>query len=283
MKKEYTERVPQWYNENDKKFDLILSDDIDGLLTTSLLHYVIPNWEVNYFYDFNKLYAIDEIFAKENKSRTRVWCDVSILENEMSFDNHVARIDANDFYNPLAINPNIFTDVTNENYTSKYCGSTALVVWSLYNLPLPKTEEGKMILLAIDSTFRGYYSDRFRPRNKFYLCDVLNMPELYEVQERHTKHDFLQVIAKHEISRKVIYDNENRRIVTELDMQEIGKLLDVELKLPEKKFRQCIAFEQGTCNLAEYDSVKEIHNRIATLAITHRNEAKYSYWLAPQA
>lgn len=176
MEKKYLEKVPDWYKSNEK-FDLVLSDDIDSLASISVIQSIHPNWEVDYFYDFDNIYADNDVYFKENKSATRVWVDVAIVKKEMAFDNHISRKDMEDYTNSLCINPNILANVTNYGYGRKYAGSTALLVWSLYNIPLPTTEEGKMLLLAIDSTFKGFYDSRFKERNRFFLCDVLGLEE----------------------------------------------------------------------------------------------------------
>ena len=62
-----------------------------------------------------------------------------------------------DTWNTDMINLNLMCQVTNDNYTDKYAGSTLLTIWSVYDLPLPETEEGKMLLLCIDSAYKGFY------------------------------------------------------------------------------------------------------------------------------
>ena len=92
MNVEYLSKVPEWYKSNEK-FDLVLSDDIDSLTTVAVVQSVHPNWNVEYFYDFDNIYASTDAYFKENKSRTRVWCDVAFCRNEMAFDNHISRKD----------------------------------------------------------------------------------------------------------------------------------------------------------------------------------------------
>ncbi len=52
MNNEIKEKLPQWYKENSKK-DLILSNDIDSLLSVKLLEKINPEWKLKYFYDFD--------------------------------------------------------------------------------------------------------------------------------------------------------------------------------------------------------------------------------------
>ena len=49
MKEEYLQKVPTWYRDF-TKYDVVLSDDIDGLVSTSALKYA-KNWNVEYFYN----------------------------------------------------------------------------------------------------------------------------------------------------------------------------------------------------------------------------------------
>lgn len=282
MKEKYLDKVPEWYKKKDK-LDLVLSDDIDSLVTVNAIKSVKPNWNVEYFYDFDNIYASNDVYFKEDKATTRVWCDVAVVKEEMAFDNHISRKNIEDYTNPLCINPNILADVTNYAYTNKYAGSTALLVWSLYDLPLPESEEGKMLLLAIDSTFKGYYSNRFRGRNKFFLCDVLDFEELYEVEQRHTASEFYQVISKYELSRKIRYNKDTKLIETGLDLNTIGEILGIELNLPTKEFNHWRSFEQKQGNMCGIKSVKDISKGLVTLAFTFQNVAKYSVVCRPTA
>lgn len=282
MKKEYLEKVPDWYRSNEK-FDLVLSDDIDSLVTVNVVNMVKPSWTVEYFYDFNNIFASDKVYFIEDKSHTRVWCDVAIIKKEMAFDNHISRKNIEDYTNPLCINPNILANVSNSGYTNKYAGSTTLLVWSLYDIPLPETEEGKMLLLAIDSTFKGYYSSRFRGRNRFFLCDVLGFEELYEVEKRHTSNEFYQIISKYGLSKKIKYNNESNCIETGLNLETIGEVLGIEIKLPTKKFLHWRSFEQKQGNMFGIKSVKDLSKNLVTLAFTFQNVAKYSVVCKPVA
>ena len=70
------------------------------------------------------IFLDNELRDRKDKSRTRVWCDVAIIKEEMAFDNHISRKSTEDYTNPLCINPNILANVSNHGYTNKYAGST---------------------------------------------------------------------------------------------------------------------------------------------------------------
>ena len=272
MKEKYLKKVPTWYNSNEK-FETVLSDDVDGLISTSLLKHV-KNWNVEYFYNFSTLYASNNVYNKKEKSVTRVWADVSIVvQNAMTFDNHVNRMNLQDYTNPNAINPNILDDVTNQNYYDKYLGSSALLIWDLYKIPLPKTEEGKMLLLCIDTTFKGFYYDSYKEANRHFLCDVLDMEELYEVLKRHTKSEFYQMIDRYGLTQKIRI-NEYGQLETKLDLELLSRLLEIPVVLPTimmeryKEFENKFSTYYGT-------SIKNIKG-VATLALTGKNKCSYS-------
>lgn len=272
MKERYLQKVPTWYRDF-TKYDVVLSDDIDGLVSTSALKFA-KNWNVEYFYDFNTLYASDNVRSKQNKSATRVWADVSIIcQDAMTFDNHVNRMSLDDYTNPNAINPNILSDITNKNYYDKYLGSTALVIWDLYKIPLPETEEGKMLLLCIDTTFKGFYGKpQYQKANKHFLCDVLDMEELYEVLKRHTQKEFYQMIEKYELSRKIRV-NSDGYLYTNLDLDLLTRLLGIPVELPQIKMNRYASFE-NKYGLFYKDSIKS--KGVATAALTGQNKLSYS-------
>lgn len=274
MKEKFLEKVPVWYRDFDK-YDAVLSDDIDGLISTSALKFA-KNWDIEYFYDFETLYIADEIYFKEDKSVTRVWADVSIvIQNEKTFDNHINRVNLKDYTNPNAINPNILTDITNENYYDKYLGSSALVIWSLYDIPLPESEEGKMLLLAIDTTFKGFYGkQQYKDRNKFYLCDVLGFQELYEVQKRHTSTEFYQLIGRYNLAAKTRLNGEGY-LRTDLDLKILSELLGIPINLPVKHMTEWRHLENKFSSFYGLKSIKDI-SQLVTIAFTGQNKGAYS-------
>ena len=202
MNLDYKENLPEWFREQ-IELDLVLSDDIDSLVSCALLKKA-KDWDIKYFYNFEKCYASK---ALKNGHNERCWVDVAILNGEKAFDNHVSRVSWFDDFNNQMINPNTIINVSSENYIEKYSGSTALLIWSLYDLPLPVTEEGKMVLLTIDSTFLGHYIERYEEQNKFYLCDMFGFEELYEVLERHEKCEFDNIIKKYNLNDTIVISN----------------------------------------------------------------------------
>lgn len=272
----YKEILPKWFEEQTNN-ELVLSDDLDSLVSCAILNKV-KGWKIRYFYDFENLYKSDQV--RHIDTSTRVWVDVAALNGEKAFDNHISMVTLSDLdSNDLMINPNKFCMITNENYTDKYCGSTALLLWSLYDLPLPETEEGKMLLLTIDSTFLGYwhpkFKDKYRDRNKFFLCDVFGLDELYKVQERHTYEEFENVRLKYETTRKIKF--KNRTLHTLLDLDRISAALGVDLNIiADDSFVVWTKYKIVDKQITKETKVSDISADIFSLAFTFRNSVRYS-------
>ena len=276
MNKNYKEILPKWFEEQTNN-ELVLSNDLDSFVSCAVLSKV-KGWKIRYFYDFNNLYKSDKV--KEDKDK-RVWVDVAIMNGEKAFDNHLSYVTMDEVRDSLTINPNNMCWITKDCYTDKYCGSTALLLWSLYDLPLPETEEGKMLLLAIDSTYYGYwspnYKDKFRDRNKYFLCDVFGMEELYKVQERHTYEEFQEIKNKYNINKPITW-GEDGKLHTELDIDVIGEALGIELNVVEDdEFILWTKYKIINNNVYGIKKVSDISKKdIFSLAFTYSNKVRYS-------
>ena len=269
MREEYAQLLPDWYI-GDEEHDLVLSDDIDSLASCAVLN-MVKGWRIKYFYDFNTIYADKTVQKRRNE---RCWVDIATYKGH-AFDNHVSKISLWEDWNKDMINLNQICEVTNDNYTDKYAGSTLLTVWSVYDIPLPKTEEGMMLLLCIDSAYKGFYAPDFRDIQKHYLIDVLGLETLYSVICRHTAEEFEDLIAKYNLRKKIeCWDGE---LCTYLPLDKIGQALGLDLKLPESEFRVCTRLEQIQAKIKDDDCYSDdISPDIKTLAITYKGRVKYS-------
>jgi hypothetical protein len=270
MKEEYAQLLPDWYL-GDEEHDLVLSDDIDSLASCAVLN-MVKGWKVGYFYDFNNIYTMQKDSTKRNR---RCWVDIATFKGH-AFDNHVSLISDWDTWNTDMINLNLMCQVTNDNYTDKYAGSTLLTIWSVYDLPLPETEEGKMLLLCIDSAYKGFYSDRFHDIQKHYLVDVMGLDGLYSVIQRHTKEDFEDLALEYGLHKKITYwDGE---VDTYLPLDKIGQALGIDLNIiPKSEFFLIRRLVQVQTDIKPDDQyVDDISQGIKTLAVVYRNKVKYS-------
>lgn len=247
MNTKYAKLLPDWYL-HEQGLDMVLSNDFDSLLSCSILKKQ-KKWKIKYFWDFETLYIDKSIVQKPEKGNNRVWVDGSVMIPEKSFDNHLSQSEELTRVNPQTINPNQLMGTRNESYREKYSGSTALMIWSLYNLPLPASEKGKMILLCVDSAFLGFYNESFRERHIFYLSEVFGFSELVEVEKRHTKEDFEKLVR--DLKLKSHIDYVNGKLKTALKLKEISRELDIEIALPCLDFQKIGTFKIVRTNLNE--------------------------------
>lgn len=265
MNKEYSSKFPQWYKEDLTNHVSCLSDDLDSLVGCSLLEKV-KGVEIGYFYNFKELYRGTERDVKA------IGVDIA-LENGRTFDNHVTMLNHKDRYNKMSINPNNIDNVSRDNYTDKYALSTALLIWSLYDIELPSTDEGKMVLLSIDSAFLGHYNDKFKPIQNKYLSK-LGFDELIDLQERYSLDEFRAVQRKYRMNSKIVMIKKELR--TTLPLEEISDVLELELILPHNTFLVNNTLEISNESLNKYtgyskDYIENGQTKIFSLALTGKN------------
>mgnify|MGYP006875885472 CR=1 FL=1 len=271
MNNEYINKMPQWWKD-DKYYDLCLSGDMDSILSCAFLT-KIKKWNINYFYSFYKFYKTDNAFNKT------IGIDIDITKGKC-FSNHVTMIGENDDYNNKAININIADKINCSNYFNKYCGSTLLLILSLYKVDITQyTKEAQMILLSVDSTFLGYYSNYKLPKqaHKHYLCDVLGFPELYQLEQKHDVQDFYDIQNKYNIKNGKIWVDENKHLQTDIDLSKLESLFFMPIALPEQEFT-CIREFKNTSLIIPKGKTTLNKDSIFSLAITGRKYISASFY-----
>lgn len=269
MEQKLKERFPSWcFNYEQGQNALILTDDLDSLLGASIEKHVKGN-DINYFYNFNKLYVADSM---DNKKAIGI--DLALHKGK-SWCNHVVRISEDDYVNPQTANINAILNIHRENYTKKYAMSTALLMWSFYDLPLPKTKEGKMILLAIDSGYLGHYDDRYKKVHTEYL-QLLGFPELIDLLNETTKFEFEMLQGKYKTKAKIKLNNEGY-LQTTLPLAELQGFFDFSLELPTQQFILRNQFQDGKGETYTIKSKEQIDKNIISFALTGSKKFKYTY------
>lgn len=271
MKQEYRDKFPKWVNDDNTDYTLCLSNDIDSLLSCIYLKR-IKGYEISHFYDFSTIY-------KRIDSKKVIGVDIA-LHRGRCWDNHVTMLNDNDYYNTDSANLNNICGINRENYFDKYCGSTLLEIISYYNVDISNySEEAKMILLAIDSTYIGYYSQYLQANNanKHYLCDVLQFKDLYELLQNKTRQDFNNIIYKYNLKEN-IYINENGILETELDLAGLSKVFLMPINLPDGEFIERKRFNNLTKQLQQdnFTTCKKKESNLFSLACTGKNFISYS-------
>lgn len=274
MREQNRKEFPKWCGDNEKDYDLILSDDLDSLLSCIILG-KIKGYEINQFYDFNNLYQL-----KETGNET-IGIDLDLVKGK-GWGNHVTKISPHDSYNREMANLNLTENINRMNYTNKYNSNTLLTIMSYYSIPISKlSEEGKAILLCIDSAYYPFYNNSFKFTGEKWLVDILGYDALYELTQRYDKSDFDELQKKYNLKGK-IWINDIGELETDIDLTGVMKALNgLELDLLKGKFTKIRSFETISSDLKDdYKfrlSKREIEKRdIFSFAVTFRHYIKYS-------
>jgi hypothetical protein len=276
MKEEVYSLVPQWLKEAKQgQYSIMVGDDIDSLTTASVLNQVF-GWEINWFYDFHKVYVLD----KDNKL-PRVGCDMALEKGQKTIDNHVTLLHKDDKRNQNSVNMNVMYGIHRGIYTQKYAMSTLMLAWSLLGLPLPETDEGKMIFLSIDSAFLGHFNERFKPIHNEWLRK-LGFEELIDFLDIKQKRDFYNTIDEYGLSKKIYLSEKDGQLKhTGIDFEAIGRLLGIEIQLPEGSFELVQELHRGNCNLNEFQKKSKgkplkKNQDVFSFALTYRDVASFT-------
>lgn len=290
MRKEIKEQLPKWYNDT-KDYGLILTDDLDSLLSCAVIQTIKPNWKIEQIMIFKgnkKRYDRGEdallkdfLGVTDNNIHECIGVDLA-LQHGKCFDNHLSRISSTDAINNEAINFNNIHGITKDNYHKKYCSSTVLLVWSLYDLPKESlSDELMMLLLAIDGTYTGYFNcnGRFAYLTEKCLVEYLDLPEFYECLKRHTREEFEQIKSKYNLDAKVKLHR--GYVETDINIEAINELLakhtNVHISIPTDKFRLHKTFVDIATPFTDLvRSTKEIVENPYCLALTRKNYMNYS-------
>ena len=274
--------LPTWYKDNSPK-DLILSNDIDSLLSVKLLEMIKPNWKLKYFYDFDSgLFAAGE----KSGSKNAVGVDIALDYKELkTFDNHVTSDNGKNI-NPNAINLNNVCGIYSSNYSRKYCCSTALLIYSLFNIPLPKSDVGKALLLAIDSTYYSYFNPLRKKRwdwvnvHKHWLCNVLELNELFEIEQKYKEESFDKLSFINEAKIQLIdeWGDGDYTMYFPLERKDrIEKELEISLDIPADNFRLLKEVKAKSMYLDGRHKSDVLKNQeVFSFAMTAKNHCNYS-------
>lgn len=261
MQRQLKELFPDWCKSYQNR-NITLTDDVDSLLSSSLLN-MVQGYEINYYYNFKGIYVLNP-----NDTRQSIGVDMAIKKG-MTWDNHVVKIFEDDYVNRQSANINSLLGINQSNYTNKFCGSSALQIYSYYDIPLPKTDEGKLYMLSIDSSHLGHYNNRYKEVHNNYL-EMLGYTELIDLLNRTSELRIEYIASNDRLSFK---DNEVSYRKHDKDYAE--KLLGLELILPQGQFQLVQEFKRKS------NKISDIHNPIYykdifSYALTGKNYISYS-------
>lgn len=254
MQKDKRELYPKWINNiNNNKYVSGFTNDMDGLLCSAFAKHHL-GLEVNAFYDFRSMNMIDP-----NDKRELIFFDAALCEGKV-FDNHMTRSDAVSSYNTQSANINNVTDVHLGRYTDKFAMSTLIQLYAIYNIPLPTTLQGKLILLCCDVGFKGYYDSRYKMQFLSYL-KMFNMLELIEVLDMFTQSQMYEFMLMAQMNAQVVRNSDGTLWIeknkshpsarwidfdTGMNLDFFTKHLEYPVELPRGSFKTTESFKTQT-------------------------------------
>jgi hypothetical protein len=250
----------EWYKEiNKENQKLILTDDIDSLVSCSILHNKF-GIEIGGFYDFKNLYYDMGLFFRED---IYIDCDTS---KGKCFGNHYPIMG-----NKQAIN------LTHraEPYYKKYPFSTAILLLHLYDYDFNDFTDNQIRnLLLIDSAYKGYYSNVKKFQNIWIdWAHKVNGEKLVEVAQN-TSEKWWSVKSQELLTSEKIYINGKGSLETKLPL----KIIESEIGIPLIKDFDGLEL-QNIMSFRIQNGYRNInHKRIFSGVYTYRDKVRYSYY-----
>ncbi|MEH6944631.1 hypothetical protein [Bacillus sp. JJ722] len=254
-----------WITKTDVVSDLALGNDLDSLISCNLLQHITGGkWDINYFYDFHDFYK------HEKTGNIFIGVDMAFTKNVRTFDNHLT-----DRSNKVSINYNHIKGLTRSDYCKKYPFSTLMTIMNVYNIPLPKTTEGKSILLAIDSSFKGHYTTNsyFKSIHTNWLKE-LGFEELIRLLDQKDSKYFYKIIDYFKLNSPISI-NEEGKLETDIKLDLLNNYLDWKIELPQQQFNHV----KGCVREGHKIGVKKLPplDKLISLAYTAKNYISYTY------
>lgn len=228
MLQELKDKFPKWCKDRD--YDTILmTNDFDSWFSSKLLE--DNQVKIGFFFDNQFIYKIENL----EKPNGMVAVDADLVSGRC-WGNHVTLISKDDQVNEKSANVNnIYKINARNNYTKKYCGSTALEIMAYYNFNISNLSlEAKKVLLCIDSHFIGLKHPKFK-QTQFNWLKTLGYPELIEVAENTTREEFEQLQKKYNLKSEIWMDWDGY-LKTDIKLSELSKLFNMDLSLPTEKW-----------------------------------------------
>lgn len=198
IRSDISKQFPEWYKQlNPERHYLVMTNDFDSYYSCQFLMNRFK-LKVGGYYDFESGLYLNE---ERTEGKQPIYVDLSISEG-MTFDNHYTFIK-----NPLAINPNVNTNV----YYKKYNGSTLALLYGLYNIDFSELDECHLTaLLCIDGFYIGYYNKGGKYRDiNLYWYDALGCKDsVVPILEKYDQKHFIDFNLAYSLDEGIYIDEE---------------------------------------------------------------------------
>ncbi|MSU01386.1 hypothetical protein [Tissierella pigra] len=280
MNREYLEKIKRdypWIWDKENEYYLIISDDMDSLLSAICLMSHRDNIKIGGFLDYREGFYIKKGLEGKLTKDNIICIDMSPCEDGIkSISNHVTRRFEGEEVNSQDINLSNMDGISPKNYFHKYNLNTFILIYSLLGLK-PSSEKASALMLMLDSAYLPFYASKSYQDSftqKHYLCDVLDLEEVWQVQEKITKTEFINAKASLGLSTKIYVDDEGVKTADDkVDLEGICEILEIDYK-PEQ-LHGFFYLTKLVNTITRHINVRVINREnILGLAVTRRDTQK---------
>lgn len=261
-----------WFWDLDQEYNLVVTDDLDSILSALLLMQYRPNFHIGYYFDFKE--GLYENFLR--KDGEMIGIDLSAT-NIKCISNHVTALNKDDKVNPNDINLNYVDNwIDLSNYHSKYNLNTLCLVYSLLGLH-PKDDEEASLLLLPDSAFQAHYANPSYKDSyvQKQILEKMDLMELYDLMNRYDKSKFYQAQEYFRIKSKFYAGDDGIKSVEQLNLEEMCRILGIDTRLLQElqglffMIKRCKGYTDLTYK--KYDK-----SQFETFVVTSKDKVKFS-------
>lgn len=263
IKYELDLKMPQWYKEISEINGLILSNDLDSLISCNYLKEKF-NCNVIGFYSFNELYS-NGLHFKE-----AIGVDIDFCRSKC-FGNHAI---PKEIKNTNCVNLNNTITLDGGNYTKKFAGSTIVMLMALYNDFNNLNEEQIKLLMCIDSGYKQYY--KYRKQFDVWYKKLGIYDKVVNVLKQYTLEEMQEYSIDLGINVGIVMIDDTLAYDKEFDIEKISNILSYDLVLPVDKFSLFMEFNTKSCLTSDF---KHHYNKetIISCARTYKDSVRFTY------
>ena len=284
---ETKDKFPQWCEDIETNYELLLSDDIDSFMCY-VLQKELFNRECRYFIDVNykKINGVGEQMLYSTSDNIDwnniIGLDIALENNVKCWDNHITRYSINDEYNRNSANMNVISNVCSYNYKSKFVVSSFITMLSYYNIDISTwSNEQLSVLSCIDGVYTPFLRPEFKGQGRKNL-EILGYGLLADFIEENLQY-IVSIEYKYNLKSGKIWVDEDGLLKTNIDLLGLELLFyDVfktSFSLPDYIFKPLETYKSTFVELGS-KYTKQLLNkndRLMNFALVFKNRAVISY------
>lgn len=284
---ETKEKFPQWCEDKETNYKLLLSDDIDSFMCY-VLQKELFNRKCEYFIDVNykKINGIGEQMLYSTWDNIDwnniIGLDIALENNIKCWDNHITRHYINDEYNHNSANMNVISNICSNNYKCKFVISSFITMLSYYNIDISTWDKEQLAVLScIDGLYTPFVKPEFKYQGRRNL-EVLGYGFLADFIEKNLQY-IITIEYQYNLKYGKIRVNDNGLLETNIDLLGLELLFNDVFKtsfsLPDHIFKPLEVYKSVFVKLGD-KYTKQLLNkddRLMNFALIFKNRAVISY------